>query len=56
MILGSKDVRKALRRIKNKTFKASLGQYISQIIISKSFSNKEVIEKAGLVRIIFIKF
>lgn len=46
-ILGSTDVRKVLRRIKNETFKASLGQYLSQIIISKGFSNKEVIEKAG---------
>ncbi|MCM3584973.1 helix-turn-helix domain-containing protein [Mesobacillus maritimus] len=46
-ILGSTEVRKAIKRIKNETFKASLGQYISQIIISKGLSNKEVIEKAG---------
>ena len=47
MILGSKDLRKTLSGIQNETFKASLGQYISQIIISKGFSNKEVIVNAG---------
>lgn len=47
LILDSTDVRKALKKIKNETFKASFGQYISQIIISKGFTNKEVIEKAG---------
>lgn len=46
-ILGFTDVRKALKEIKDETLKFNLGQYISQIITFKGFTNKEVIERAG---------